>query len=294
MEDYLMELFEQDGVSIFHTDYQLLLKLLNKYHKGRLRNDAYYINALLGGNALYKSIIEAYKRESREISRVEYNIFLSKMYNTDRFWRNENIEPEHLEYLLRMLYKVAGLNIAGIPMTMISNETDMPDKNTLMSELKLSMAEYEYEDKNYRAALEKSKILFEKGINPAEVLLSKAYFYGQGTHKDYNKALFYLTYPHKRSKQQDKDERTMLSHLLILRDKATYSAVICLLESVILFLFMLITGFFSKHPFFTLFNMAVLLVGSILFVIAYKKKFIFDFSYWFLILGCMFLEVLIL
>lgn len=56
MEEYLMQLYEKDGVAIFHTDYQLLLKLLDKYPKGPLRTDAYCIHAMLGGNALYKSI----------------------------------------------------------------------------------------------------------------------------------------------------------------------------------------------------------------------------------------------
>lgn len=36
-----MQLYEKDGVAIFHTDYQLLLKLLDKYPKGPLRTDAW-------------------------------------------------------------------------------------------------------------------------------------------------------------------------------------------------------------------------------------------------------------
>ena len=292
MEEYLMQLYEKDGVAIFHTDYQLLLKLLDKYPKGPLRTDAYCIHAMLGGNALYKSINEAHRSEKHEISRAEYNVFVAQMYSGDRFWKNESAEPAHMEHLLRMLYKVAGVEISGIPMTILEEEPKTDDKEALLNEL--SSAESSYEFKNYRAALEKSKTLFENGVGSAAVLLSKAYFYGHGTHKDYNKALFYLTYPHKKTKLQEKEERTMLDSLLELRDRATYSAIICLVGTVLTFFFMLISGFFGAHLGFALFNTALLIAGGFLFVMTYKKKLIFDFSYWFLVLGCMFLIVLIL
>lgn len=291
MEEYLMELYEKDGVAIFHTDYQLLLKLLNKYPKDPLRKDAYYIHALLGGNALYKSINEALKNETHQISRVEYNVFIAQIYRGDRFWKNESSEPAHLEYLLRMLYKVAGINISGIPMTIICDKSMVDDKDAFLNEL--SSAEEAYESKNYYAAVEKSKILFKNGVSASALLLGKAYYYGHGTHKDYNKALFYLTYPHKKSKEQDKEERIMLNSLLELRDKSMYSDGMCLVGSVFAFLFMLITGFFSEHLGFALFNTALLIAGGVLFVMAYKRKLIFDFRYWFLILGCMILIILI-
>lgn len=292
MEEYLVQLYEKDGVAIFHTDYQLVLKLLDKYPKGPLRNDAYCINALLGGNALYKSITEALKTENHEVSRAEYNVFIAQMCSGDRFWKNESNNPIHLEHLLRMLYKVAGINVSGIPVTIIFEEPKVDDKEALLNEFGSAEAAYEY--KNYRVALEKSKILFENGVSSAAVLLSRAYFYGHGTRKDYNKALFYLTYPHKKSKQQDKEEQTMLNSLLELRDKTMYSTVVCLAGSVIAFLFILFTGFFNKQTGFALFNTALLVAGDILFVMTYKRKLIFDFSCWFFILGCMFLIVLIL
>lgn len=292
MEEYLMQLYEKDGVAIFHTDYQLLLKLLDKYPKGPLRTDAYCIHAMLGGNALYKSINEAHKNGKNEVSRAEYNVLVAQMYSGDRFWKNESAEPAHMEYLLRMLYKVAGVEISGIPTTILDKEPKTDDKEALLNEL--SSAETSYEFKNYRAALEKSKTLFENGVGSAAVLLSKAYFYGHGTHKDYNKALYYLTYPHKKTRLQDKEERTMLDSLLELRDKAMYSAIICLVGSALTFFFMLLSGFFGKHLGFALFNTALLVAGGSLFVMTYKKKLIFDFSYWVLVLGFMFLIVLIL
>lgn len=292
MEEYLMQLYEKDGVAIFHTDYQLLLKLLDKYPNGSLRNDAYCIHALLGGNALYKSMTEALKNKVHEVSRAEYNVFIAQMYSTDRFWRNDSSEPAHLESLLRMLYKIAGIDVSGIPVTIISDDSGMNDKEALLSELNSAEAAYIY--KNYRAALEKSKMLFENGVSSATSLLSRAYFYGNGTRKDYNKALFYLTFPHKKTVQQDKEERVMLDSLLELRDKAMYSAMVCCAGTVITFLFMIVTGFFVRHLGFAIFNTALLIAGSILFVITYKRKLIFDFSYWFFILGCMFLIVLIL
>ena len=291
MEEYLMQLYEKDGVAIFHTDYQLLVKLLDKYPKGPFRNDAYDIHALLGGNILYKSITEALKTENHEVSRAEYNVFVAQMYSNDRFWENSRSEPAHLEHLLRMLYKVAGIDISGIPVTMIPDESKVDDKEVLLNELNSAKAAYEY--KNYRAALEKSKILFKNGVSSSAILLSKAYFYGYGTRKDYNKALFYLTYPHKKNGQQDKEERTMLDGLLELRDKSIYSAVICLAGSAIVFLFILVAGIFSKYTGFALFNTAILIAGGVLFGITYKRRLIFDFSYWFLVLGCMFLIVLI-
>ena len=86
----------------------------------------------------------------------------------------------------------------------------------------------------------------------------------------------------------------MLYSLLELRDKAMYSAIICLVGSALTFFFMLLSGFFGKHLGFALFNTALLVAGGSLFVMTYKKKLIFDFSYWFLVLGFMFLIVLIL
>ena len=290
MEEFLTQLYEKDGVVIFHTDYQLLLKLLDKYPKGPLRNDSYCIHALLGGNALYKSITEAQKKESHEVNRAEYNVLVAQIYSSDRFWKNESSEPAHVEHLLRMLYGIAGINVSGIPVTVISDEPKVDDKEALLSELSSAEAAYEY--KNYRAALEKSKTLFDNGVSAAAVLLSKSYFYGNGTRKDYNKALFYLTYPHNKTRQQDKEERVMLDGLLELRDKAMYSAVVCLVGAVFAFLFMLTTGFFVQHLGFALFNTALLVAGSYLFVITYKRKLIFDFSFWFLIVGCMFLIIM--
>lgn len=293
MEEYLMQLYEKNGVAIFHTDYQLLLKLLNKYSQGTLRTDAYCIHALLGGNALYKSITEALKTENHEVSRAEYNVFISQMYSSERFWKDSSNDPAHLEYLLRMIYKVAGIDVSGIPVTINSNEPKVDDREVLLNELNNAEAAYEYY-KNYRVALEKSKMLFENGVSSSAVLLSKAYFYGHGTGKDYNKALFYLTYPHKKTRQQDKEERNMLDSLLEMRDKTMYSTVVCLIGSVITLLFMVSVGFFSRHIGFAFFNTVLLTLGCVMFMITYKKKFIFDFSYWFLILGCIFLSVLVL
>lgn len=292
MEEFLTQLYEKDGVAIFDADYQLLLKLLDKYPKGPLRNDSYCIHALLGGNALYKSITEAQKKENHEVSFAEYNVLVAQIYSGDRFWRNESSEPAHVEHLLRMLYRIAGINVSGIPVTIISEESKVDDNEVLLNELSSAEAAYEY--KNYRAALEKSKMLFENGVSSSAVLLSKAYFYGNGTPKDYNKALFYLTYPHKKTRLQDKEERTMLDSLLELRDKTMYLDIVCLVGSVITFFFMFASGFFGEHLGFALFNTALLIVAGPLFFISYKRKLIFDFSYWFLILGFMFLIVLIL
>ena len=292
MEEYLMQLYEKDGAAIFHTDYQLLVNLLDKYPKGPLRDDAYCIYTLLGGNALYKSITEALRNKNHEVSRAEYNVFIAQIYSGDRFWKNDSNEPAHMEHLLRLLYKVAGINVSGIPVTITPEKLKVDDKEVLLNEL--SSAEAAYKCRDYRVALEKSKALFENGVGSAAALLSKSYFYGYGTYKDYNKALFYLTYPHKKSRQQDKEERAMLNSLLELRDKAMYSAAVCLAGSVLALLFMLVTGFFSNHLVFALFNTALLAAGNLLFAMTYEKKLIFDFSYWFLILGCMILIVLIL
>ena len=292
MEEFLKRLYDAEGVTIFREDYKLLLKLLDQYPKGPLRQDAYCINALLNGNALYKSIIEALRSEKHEVSLAEYNTFIAQMFSTDRFWQSESVEPAHAEYLLRMLYKVAGIDVSGIPVTILPNESGVEDKEALLNEL--SSAEEAYANKYYRAAFEKSETLFENGVSSAAVLLSKAYYHGQGTHKDFNKALFYLTYPHKRTRQQDKEERIMLDSLLEMRDKSMYLSVVALAGSVLAFLFMFVTGFWSKHIAFALFNTAVLVAGSILFVMSYRRKLIFDFSYWFLILGITSLIVLIL
>lgn len=292
MEEYLMQLYEKDGVAIFRTDYQLLVKLLDKYPNGSLRNDAYCIHALLGGNALYKSITEALRNKTHEVSRAEYNVFIAQMYSTDRFWKNDSSEPAHLENLLRMLYKISGIDVSGIPVTIISDDSEVNDKEALLSEL--NSAEDAYIYKNYRMALEKSKMLFENGVSSAASLLSKVYFYGNGTWKDYNKALFYLTYPHKKTVQQDIEERVMLESLLELRDKVMYSLMVCWAGTAITFLFMIVTGFFDKHLGFAIFNTVLLIAGSILFVMTCKRKHIFDFGYWFLVLGCIFLSVLIL
>ena len=86
----------------------------------------------------------------------------------------------------------------------------------------------------------------------------------------------------------------MLDNLLELRDKSMYCAAVCLVGSLLTFIFMIITGFFVKHLVFALFNTVLLVAGSVLFIMSYKRKLIFDFSYWLLILGCMCLIILIL
>lgn len=292
MEDFLTELYEKDGVAIFHTDYNLFLKLLRKYAKRSLRNDAYCINALLGGNVLYKSIVTAQKSEGHTISRAEYNVFLAQTFSADRFWNDGCGNPERIEQLLRMIYKIAGITLAGVPMTITSTEIEVDDQETLINEL--NSAEASYNSKRYPAAFEKSKMLFDTGVTSAATVLSQCYYYGNGTHKDYNKALYYLTYPHKRNKEQDKMEYTMLYNLLELRDKSMYCAAVCLVGSLLALIFMIVTGFFVKHLVFALFNTVLLVAGSFLFIVSYKRKLIFDFSYWLLILGCMFLIILIL
>lgn len=292
MEDFLTELYEKDGVAIFHTDYNLFLKLLRKYAKRSLRNDAYCINALLGGNVLYKSIVTAQKSEGHTISRAEYNVFLAQTFSADRFWNDGCGNPERIEQLLRMIYKIAGITLAGVPMTITSTEIEVDDQETLINEL--NSAEASYNSKRYPAAFEKSKMLFDTGVTSAATVLSQCYYYGNGTHKDYNKALYYLTYPHKRNKEQDKMEYTMLYNLLELRDKSMYCAAVCLVGSLLALIFMIVTGFFVKHLVFALFNTVLLVAGSFLFIMSYKRKLIFDFSYWLLILGSMFLIILIL
>lgn len=292
MEDYLTELYEKDGVAIFHTDYNLFLKLLRKYAKRSLRNDAYCINALLGGNVLYKSIVTAQKSEGHTISRAEYNVFLAQTFSADRFWNDGCGNPERIEQLLRMIYKIAGITLAGVPMTITSTEIEVDDQETLINEL--NSAEASYDSKRYPAAFEKSKMLFDTGVTSAATVLSQCYYYGNGTHKDYNKALYYLTYPHKKNKEQDKMEYTMLYNLLELRDKSMYCAAVCLVGSLLALIFMIVTGFFVKHLVFALFNTVLLIAGSVLFIMSYRRKLIFDFSYWLLILGCMFLIILIL
>ena len=292
MEDFLTELYEKDGVAIFHTDYNLFLKLLRKYAKRSLRNDAYCINALLGGNVLYKSIVTAQKSEGHTISRAEYNVFLAQTFSADRFWNDGCGNPERIEQLLRLIYKIAGITLAGVPMTITSTEIEVDDQETLINEL--NSAEASYNSKRYPAAFEKSKMLFDTGVTSAATVLSQCYYYGNGTHKDYNKALYYLTYPHKKNKEQDKMEYTMLYNLLELRDKSMYCAAVCLVGSLLALIFMIVTGFFVKHLVFALFNTVLLVAGSFLFIMSYKRKLIFDFSYWLLILGCMFLIILIL
>ena len=83
------------------------------------------------------------------------------MYSHDRFWKNESCEPAHMEYLLRMIYRVAGVDVSGIPETIFSEEQEIDDKETLLNELR--RAEAAYENKDYLVALEKIKMLFENG-----------------------------------------------------------------------------------------------------------------------------------
>ena len=292
MEEYLIKLFKQDGIAIFNTDYQLFFKLLEKYPKGDFRIDAYYINLILGGNYFYNSLITAFENDNHEISHTQYNTIVAQMYSADRFWEKGIREPAYYECLLRMLYKVASVDVSKIPMIIVQDESDKVNEEELINEFKSTQIAYAY--KNYGVALEKSKRLFKNGFNDSALLLSRMYFYGNGTFRDYNKALFYLSYPHKKTEKQDEEERKMLDGLLLLRDKTMYTAVIGLAEAFILFLFMSISGFFDRHTGFAFFNTALLIAGIVMFILTYKKKLIFDFSYYFLISGMMFLIVLIL
>ncbi len=292
MEEYLRQLYEEEGVGIFRSDYPLLLKLLDQYPQGPFREDAYCIHALLGGNALYKSLREALQGDTHEVSPAEYNVFLAQMYRNDRFWKKEGCAPGHMEDLLRMIYRVVGIHITGIPRIIPSDQIQTEDKEILLQEL--YSAEIAYQEQEYSAAVEKGERLFEQGVNSAALVLSKAYYYGQGTLRDYNKAFFYLTYPHRKNKEEDKEERGMLEHLLELRDKTTYSALAGLAGSVLVLLFLAASDFFRQYPGFAAFFTVVLAVGSLFLLMMCKRKRIFDFSYWFLLLGCMFLTVLLL
>lgn len=292
MEEYLALLFKKDGIAIFHTDYKLFLKLLEKYPKGNLRRDAYYVNLILGGNFFYKSVMTALENDNHEVSHAEYNVIVAQMYSADRFWERDIQDPTYCECLLRMLYKVASVNTSKIPMIIIQNEQNAQNNEVLIDEL--NSAENSYEDKNYSIALEKSKMLFKNGVSFSASRLGRMYFSGNGTPRDYNKALFYLSYPHQKTRKQDEEERAMIEELLGLRDKTMYTAIIGLLGSVVLFLFMVTTSFFSRHIGFAIFNTALLVAISVLFISTYKKRLIFDFSYFFFILGVMLLIVLIL
>lgn len=291
MEDYLAHLYEKDGIKIFREDYNLWEKLLNKYERGSLRADAYHVKPLLDGNAFYNSIVEA-RKDNNEISQTVYNAFIGQIYTPKHFWEDENIKPQRLEELIRMFYRVAGISIEGIPMTIVSEESEINDRKALQNEW--NNAQTAYKNESYKTAFVKSEVLFHNGVGSAASLLSKAYYYGNGTYKDYNKALFYLTYPHSKNRAEEKEERAMLDTLLDLRDKSKYSAILCMVGSLIVFLLMLLSGFYGRNLAFAIFNTVLLVAGDALFVMTCKKKLIFDFSYWFLILGCMLLIILIL
>lgn len=292
MEEYLKQLFREDGVMIFHTDYQLFFKLLNKFPNEPQRSDSYCINAILGGNAFYQSVVFCLKKSDHKLNQYVYNAFVDQMYNGERFWKKEGYDAGHFEELLRMLFEIAALDLSDIPKRIVAKDSAYMTNEELQRELK--NAEMAYDAKLYRTAYEKANKLFESGINAAAGLLGMAYYTGNGTKQDYNKAMYYLSYPHARSEEKEQREREVLESILEMRDKAGYSVMMCLAGSLIVFIFMLITNFFFRCTVLAIAEAGLLAAGCVIFIRAYRRRYIFDFSNWFLLLGCMFLSVLML
>lgn len=151
-----------------------------------------------------------------------------------------------------------------------------------------------YQEKNYKVAFEKANDLLDKGLSEAAYLLGKAYYYGHGTNVDYNKAIYYISYQHPRTEKVDKQERDLLEKLLEMRDKTGYSACLGIASAILLFFWMIVTGFFLKHTMLAVITTLFLTAVSAGFYLTYRKRYIFDFSYCFFVFGCMFLSILIL
>lgn len=293
MEEYLKQLFQKDGVMIFHTDYHLFLKLLNHFPVEPLRNDAYCINAILGGNAFYETIVNCLKNENHKVDRTMYNVFVDQMYSGDRFWKKEVYDSGHFEQVLRMLFEITSLDLSDIPrrIAISSHDTELIDIDVSGQ---LEEAEEAYKAGSYKVAYDKAVRLFENGVGEAASLLGAAYYAGNGTKKDYNRALYYMSYPHTRSVEKNKKERMLLEKLLEMRDKTAYNILLCMSGIVLIFLVMIITKFFFLHTGLALISMFLLAAGGIALVFVYRKRYIFDFSWCFFLLGCMFLSILML
>lgn len=292
IEAYLKILFKKYGVYIFNEDYNLFLKLLNEFPNEPLRSDVYNINTILGGNVFYGIVFNCINNEESKISRATYNTVIEQACIKDRFWKNNNHNTFRFEELLRMLFEVAGLDVSDIPKRMEYDSDRVSSKIELIDELKYVNAAYQ--DKNYKTVIEKGTVLFEKGMHSVANVLGKVYYDGYGIKKDYNKSMYYLTYPHSKSRNQDIEERVILEELLSMRDNTMYSSLFCIIGSVLVLLFMCVTKFFISHTALAIIGTLFLIAGSVVSGIIYKKKYIFDFSYYFFLLGCMFFGVLIL
>ena len=294
MKEYLKQLYEQNGAKIFLAkEYNLFSKLLEKYPDEPTRSDVYCINAILGGNAFYEAVMNCMEKNDAGLNLTTYNIFIDQVYSKDRLWRGVNFDHTRFERILRMLFEVAGLDVSRLPAP--APDGTLKDEATGDSyESEEEQARAAYRSGNYKAALAKGIILFENGVSSMANLLGKAWFYGKGTRKDYNKALYYFSSPHKKTKDQDMEERILLEQLLKMRDQTLYSIIICLICSAVVFLFMVFSGFFTGHMVLALIYLFVLAAGSVLLLTMFKKKLIFDLSYWFLVLGGMFLSIIML
>lgn len=292
MEEYLKQLFQKDGVMIFHTDYHLLRKLLGHFSEEKQRDDAYCIHAILGGNAFYETVVNCLKEPNPKVDRAVYNVFVDQVYSGDRFWKKEICDPGHFEYLLRIMFAAAALDLSDIPERTIISDTETGISAEMQEDLE--SAEAAYKAQEYRTAFEKADRLFAHGVKEAAGLLGVTYYTGKGTKKNYNEAMRYFSYPHRKSSERDREEREIMERLLEMRDKTANSVPLCLTGTLLVIFFMLISGFYVTHAVFATVNTVILITGGAILAAVYRRRYIFDFSWYFFVLGCMLLCTVVL
>lgn len=290
MKNILEELYIKDKNEIFNTRYHLLEKLLNRSDDQAFVQDAVIVNKIIAGNRFYQIIMEYKHQNMMVMNQSIYNNLIDQIYSHDQFW--SYFDYGRAEELLRYMLELCSIDIRNINRIITVKNTLHIDNDEKKTEYDIAYSSYL--SGNYREALEMLSTLFNNGVHNAAGILGILYFKGLGTIKDYNKALYYLSYPQIRDKRLMDEEVEALHELIDLKYKTKVNSYNCLIITLLVAAFIVLSGFINTNMTCTIIYLIIMSLGCVLFIFTYLKKYIFDFSLWYLIMGCMFLSMLVM
>ena len=289
MEKVLREIYLSDGIEMFQEKYHLLEKLLNRSDNQSFTQDALLVKKIIAGNKFF-TIVRDYKKKSKyQIDKNVYNVLIDQMYCGDELWKSNDYA--RAEKLLRFMLQLCEISVEGIPVV-------IEQKNTIDISPAEIKAEYElayncYGRCLYKTAKDRASTIFENGARNAAGLLGLLYYKGLGTKKDYNKALYYLSYPQVRDVRLIQAEEQALEKLVDMKMKSQIGSVFVMAATLVCFLFLIMSGFMQTYTLVSVVYLLIMLLGAVASVFIYIKKYIYDLSLWYLVLGCMFLSMII-
>lgn len=290
MEGTLSKIYMKDGKKIFQDNYKLFEKLIETSEAPVFVRDAIIVNKIVNGNRFYSIVNEYSSQDTKKLDKNVYNVLIDQMYSHDQLWKESDIGRG--EELLRYM-----LTLCGVDVSEIRKIIDVENKLNIHEEEKENEYEYAYSfylKREFRDAFNILKTLVENGAHNAAGLLGLLYYEGIDSHKDYNKALYYLSYPHIRDKKIIDKETQVIHELMDLQYKSKINCIFCVVATFICMLFTLISGFVLTNPGVAAIYLLIMAAGCAIFGFTIYKKYIYDFSLWYLLVAVMFISMLIL